>query len=73
MTLTTEQRNAMDMGEPVTVEVDGKTCILILKDVYEKSRKIIDFSEMPPDEAYAAIEQAWGDDPGLDAYQDLKR
>ena len=73
MTLTNEQRNAVGMGEPVTVEIDGKACVLILKDVYEKARKIIDFSEMPLDEAYAAVEQAWGDDPGLDAYQDLKR
>ena len=73
MTLATEQRNAVGLGEPVTVDIDGKTCVLILKDVYEKSRKMIDFSEMPPEEAYSAIEQAWGDDPGLDVYQDLKQ
>ena len=72
MTLTTEQRHAVVMGEPVTIEIDGVACVLTRKDVYEKVRKIIDFSEMPPEEAYAAIEQAWGDDPGLDAYQDLK-
>ena len=72
MTLTTEQRNAVGMGEPVTVEVDGASCVLILKEVYEMARKIIDYSEMPPDETYAAIEAAWGDEPGLDAYQDLK-
>ena len=73
MTLTSEQRNAVGMGEPVMIDVDGKPCVLMLKDVYEKSRKIIDFSEMPPDEAYAAIEDAWGDDPGLVAYQDYKK
>ena len=72
MTLTNEQRNAVGMGEPVTVEIDGAPCVLIRKDVYEKARKLIDFSEMPPDEAYAAIEEAWGDEPGLDAYQDFK-
>ena len=72
MALTKEQRNAVGMGEPVTIEIDGASCILIRKDVYEKARKLIDFSEMPPEEAYAAVEEAWGDDPGLDAYQDLK-
>jgi len=72
MTLTKEQRNAVGMGEPVTVEIDGAPCVVIRKDVYEKAWKLIDFSEMPPEEAYAAIEAAWGDDPGLDCYQDLK-
>jgi hypothetical protein len=48
MTLTKEQRHAIGMGEPVTVEIDGAPCVVIRKDVYEKSRKIIDFSEMPP-------------------------
>ena len=72
MPLTKEQRNAVGMGEPVTVEIDGAPCIVIRKDVYQNARKLIDFSEMPPEEAYAAIEAAWGDDPGLDCYQDLK-
>ena len=70
MTLTTEQRNAVRLGQPVTVEIDGKPCVVILKDVFEKARKVIDFSEMPPEEAYDAVEIAWDDDPGLDAYQD---
>ena len=73
MTLTTEQRHAVDVGVPVTIEIDGQTCVLIRKDIYEKSRKIIDLSSCSPEESYAGIEQAWGDDPGLDAYQDLKR
>ncbi len=60
------------MGEPVTVEIDGQASVLILKDVYKKARKNFEFSEMPPDEAYAAVEQAWGDDSGLDACQDRK-
>lgn len=72
MTLTNEQRNAVSLGELVTVEIDGAPCVIIRKDVYEKSRKPLDFSEMSPEEAYDAIEAAWGDDPGLDAYQDLK-
>jgi len=73
MTLTNEQRNAVEMGEAVTIDVDGKPCVVLLKDVYEQSRKTIDYSEMPPQEAYAAINEAWGDDPGLDAYQDYKK
>lgn len=73
MTLTLEQRNAVQMGQPVTIEIDGRPCVIILKDVFEKTRKVIDFSEMPPEEAYDAIEAAWGEDPGLEAYQDFKR
>ena len=73
MTLTTEQRDAVRMGQPVTVEIDGKPCVVILKDVFEKARKVIDFSEMPPDETYDAIEIAWGNEPGLNVYQGLKQ
>ena len=73
MTLTTEQKNAVDLGEPVMVEIEGDEYILIRRDVFENTRRTIDVSDMSPEEAYAAIEEAWGDDPGLDAYQDLKR
>ena len=72
MTLTKEQRNAVASGEPVLVEIDGARCIVIRQDVYERTKKPLDSSDMPPEEAYAAIEEAWGDEPGLDAYQDLK-
>ena len=44
MTLTNEQRNAVGLGEPVTIEIDGKPCVLILKDVYEKAHQILVFS-----------------------------
>lgn len=53
-----KQRTVVGMGEPVTVEIDGQASVLILKDVYKKARKNFEFSEMPPDEAYAAVEQA---------------
>lgn len=55
MTLTNDQRAAVDAGRAVTVEIDGTPCVVVRKDVYE-----------------AAIEEAWGDDPGLDAYQQYK-
>ncbi len=60
------------MGQPVTIEIDGTPCIIILKDVFEKTRKVVDFSEMSPEETYNAIELAWGDERGLDVYQGLK-
>ena len=71
MTLTKEQRTAVVSGEPVLVEIDGALCVVVRQDIYDRSKKLLDCSEMPPEEAYAAIEEAWGDDPGLDAYQDI--
>lgn len=73
MILTNEQKNAVGMGESVTVQIDGAECIIIRKDVFDNSRRAINATEMSPDEAYAAIEEAWGDDPGLDVYQDYKQ
>ncbi len=35
MTLSNEQRTAVGIGEPVSVEIDGQACVLIVKDVYE--------------------------------------
>lgn len=42
MTLTNEQRTAVGIREPVSVEIDGQASVLILKDVYEKATQIIE-------------------------------
>ncbi len=58
MVLTQEQRNAVGQGEAVPVEVDGYRCVLVLEDVYEQAKRVID-TELDPQEAYPAILEAW--------------
>jgi hypothetical protein len=38
MTLTTEQRRALEKGESVALDIDGTPCIVIRKDVYDEER-----------------------------------
>ena len=42
MTLTKEQRAAVGQGEAVPVVIDGTRCVLILRDVYERVKRVID-------------------------------
>jgi len=74
MNLTNDQIQALDHGQAVPVTVDGRQCVVLRQDVYDRVKRIMEYddSEMNPEEAYAAILAAWDqeEDPGLDAYQD---
>ena len=37
MTLTSEQQQAVAMGKPVTLNVDGTECVLVRRDIYLRS------------------------------------
>ncbi len=77
MVLTSEQVRAIDHGEAVPVSIDGRSCVVLRQDVYDRVKRVTDFndSDMSPEETYPAILAAWDqdEDPGLDAYQDYKR
>jgi len=77
MDLTNEQVRSIDHGDAVLIVVDGRSCVLLRQDVYDRVKRVFDFedSEMRPEETYLAVVAAWDqdDDPGLDAYQDYKR
>ena len=76
MDLTSEQVLAIDHGDAVPIVVDGRSCVLLREDVFDRVKRVIDFddSESSPEEMYPAIIAAWDeeDDPGLDAYQEYK-
>lgn len=77
MDLTSEQIQAIDHGDAVAVNVDGRQCVVLRQEIYDRVKRVMEYddSEMSPEEAYPAILRAWDQeaDPGLDAYQDYKR
>jgi len=77
MDLTSEQVRAIDHGDAVPVIVEGRSCVVLRQDVYDRVKRVTDFddSDMSPDETYLAVLAAWDqdEDPGLDAYQDYKQ
>lgn len=65
MTLTQEQRNAIDRGQPVPIVVDGTPCVLVREDVFEQSLH----EDSGPRSAYAAVLKALDrDDENTDQY-----
>jgi hypothetical protein len=77
MELTDGEIRAIDEGNAVPVVVDGRPCVVLRSDIYDRVKRIIEYddSELTPDETYAAVLAAWDqeEDPGLDVYQDYKR
>jgi hypothetical protein len=73
MTLTSEQRQAIDRGESVSLVVDGISCVVIRSDVFQSAyRDGGDWThgELRQALAKSAGENGW-DDPGMDAYDAL--
>lgn len=58
MTLTHEQKLAIDQGKAVPIVIDGAQCVVVLQDVFERCKRVID-DEMDPEEAYPAVLEAW--------------
>ncbi len=77
MVLTSEQVQAIDHGDAVPISVDGRPCVVLRQEVYDRVKRVTDFddSDISPEETYSAVLAAWDqdEDPGLDAYQDYKR
>ncbi len=77
MDLTSDQVLAIDHGDAVPVVIDGRSCVVLRQEVYDRVKRVIawDDSDLGPEDTYAAVVAAWDqeEDPGLDAYQDYKR
>jgi hypothetical protein len=77
MDLTSEQVRAIDHGDAVPITIDGRSCVVLREDIYDRVKRVTDFddSDMSPEETYLAVLAAWDQDEdlGLDAYQDYKR
>lgn len=76
MTLTTEQIEAIQHGQPVTVaptEV-GTECVLVRRDVFERLKSLLAAGrEFDPRDAYPLVNEVMAtddaNDPWLDSYQ----
>ncbi len=77
MDISSEQVRAIDHGDAVPINVEGRSCVVLRQDVYDRVKRVVDFdeSDISAEETYLAVLAAWDqdEDPGLDAYQDYKR
>ena len=75
MDLSNDEIQALDQGDAVSIVVDGRECVVLRRDIYDRVKRVVEYDEMNPEESYPAILAAWDQekDPGLDAYQDYKR
>jgi hypothetical protein len=58
MTLTQEQKQAIDQGQAVSLVIEGARCVVVLQEVYEHRQRLLD-NEMNPEVAYPAVLDAW--------------
>jgi hypothetical protein len=58
MTLTQEQKEAIDRGQAVRVVIDGNRYVLIAEDAYVRSAHLID-DALDPEQCYPAVLEAW--------------
>ncbi len=76
MDLTSNQIQAVGRGDAVAITVDGRPCVVLRRDIYNRMKRLANYdeSEWNFQEAYPAILAAWDQEegPGLDAYQDYK-
>lgn len=75
MDLTNDEMQALDQGRAVPIVLGGRECVVLSRDVYDRVKRVVEYSEMAPEDAYPAVLAAWDQeqDPGLNAYQDYKR
>jgi hypothetical protein len=69
MQLDSLQRAALEQGQPVPVVIEQTECVVIRRDVYERT-----CGSISPEDTYAAVESVLDrdDDPGLESYQHYK-
>jgi len=78
MVFTADQLKALDQGRAVPVHIDQRDCVVVRRDVYDRTTRIpYDDSEMNPAEAYPFVDEVMADDdaddPTLAYYQGESR
>lgn len=77
MTLTLQQKQALQSGKVVHVTVEDTPSVLLRKDVYDRVKRVIEYDVSPltDEEQRAALRHvgqlAGWDDPEMDVYNDL--
>jgi hypothetical protein len=75
MNLSSEQVQLLEQGDAVPVVVNGRECVVVAREVYDRVRAMLDFD---PAQAYPAIDEAWRegwDDPKMadyDRYEEFR-
>jgi hypothetical protein len=74
MQLTSAEQTALSQGHPVPIVLGGTECIVVRKDIFDKTQQLV-AGELDPRELYPMIISvlAEEEDPGLEAYQEFKR
>jgi hypothetical protein len=76
MTLTQDQRKAVEAGQNVPLNVDGIDCILVRADVFEKVRNVLSddltHEELDAMLAVSAEGSDWMD-PAMDIYDEYDK
>ena len=69
MTLTKQQKEAVERGEAVSMTVDGTECVLVKKDVYELVRDLIEEAHPRTMKRHLAkiMQDDWSD-PAMNVY-----
>ncbi len=69
MTLTTQQKDSLKQGEPISIQVDGQQCVLVDRATYEKTQEV-DYGEWTAEEidllACEAADLVAGDDLNIE-------
>ena len=67
MVFTADQLKALDQGRAVPVHIDQRDCVVVRRDVYDRTTRIpYDDSEMNPAEAYPFVDEVMADDDADD-------
>lgn len=70
MFLSADQLKTLQSGAPVPLTLDGTSCVLLRKDLYDKVKGLIyDDSEMDPRETYPAVLSVWDQDDNPNDYE----
>lgn len=77
MTLSTDQRQAIQRGQAVRASLDGIPCVVLREDVYDRVERVLDYDDSPltTEEKQWALAEAgrrhgW-EDPEMDVYNEL--
>ncbi|MDZ4686979.1 MAG: hypothetical protein SH850_18035 [Planctomycetaceae bacterium] len=75
MNLTAAQIEAIKDGEPVRVTSPeiGTACVVLRADVFDRVQRVVDYGDMPPEEAYPALLEAWDADGSPQDAENFRR
>ena len=64
MTFTVQQREAVETGGTVPINIDGIDCVVVRADIFNQLKKVVEYDdrELQPEQFYPAVVEAWDSD-----------